>query len=48
LRLAKWAEWKYKKFKGHSGRAIKWVREVRKREPKLFAHWQLYLKTAGL
>jgi len=48
LRLGKWAEWKYKKFRGHSGRAIKWVRGVRKREPKLFAHWQLYSKTAGL
>jgi len=48
LRLGKWAERKYKKFKGHSGRAIKWVRRVRKREPKLFAHWQLYPKTAGL
>jgi len=48
LRLGKWAEWKYKRFKGHSGRAIKWVRGVRKREPRLFAHWQLYPKTAGL
>jgi RNA-directed DNA polymerase len=48
LRLGKWAEWKYKRFRGHSGRAIRWVRGVRKREPKLFAHWQLYPRTAGL
>lgn len=48
LRLGKWAEWKYKKFRGHSGRAIKWVRGVKKREPKLFVHWQLFPATAGL
>ena len=48
LRLGKWAERKYKRFRGHSGRAIKWVRGVRGREPKLFAHWQLYPRTAGL
>ena len=48
LRLGKWVERKYKKYKSHSGRAIRWVRGVRKREPKLFAHWQLYPGTAGL
>lgn len=48
LRLGKWAEWKFKKFRGHSGRAIRWVRGVKRREPKLFAHWQLYSVTTGL
>lgn len=40
LRLGKWAERKYKRLKGHSGRAIQWVRGIKKREPQLFAHWQ--------
>ncbi len=39
LRLGKWAEWKYKRLKGHSGKAIQWVRGIKKREPQLFAHW---------
>ncbi len=48
LRLGIWAEWKFKKFRGHSGRAIKWVRGIKKREPDLFAHWQLYPDTTRL
>lgn len=42
LRLAKWAEWKYKKLKGHTGRAIRWIRDIKKRNPNLFAHWQMF------
>lgn len=38
-RLVKWAMCKYKKFRGHRRRAEKWLLSVRKREPKLFAHW---------
>lgn len=44
LHLAKWAERKYKKLRGHSGRAIKWIRGIKKRQLDLFAHWQLYSK----
>jgi group II intron reverse transcriptase/maturase len=44
LYLAKWAERKYKRLRGHSGRAIKWLRGIKKRQPELFAHWQLYPK----
>ena len=38
-RLVKWAMCKYKRFRGHRRRAEKWLASVRKREPKLFAHW---------
>lgn len=38
-RLVKWAMCKYKRFRGHRRRAEKWLECVRKREPKLFAHW---------
>jgi RNA-directed DNA polymerase len=48
LRLGKWAEWKYKRLKGHSGKAIQWVRGIKKREPQLFAHWGRCPKMTGL
>ena len=38
-RLIKWAMCKYKSFRGRRKRAEKWLSSVRKREPKLFAHW---------
>lgn len=41
LRLVKWAMRKYKRFRGHKIRAIKWLKTVAKREPNLFAHWSL-------
>ncbi len=36
--LAKWVRRKYKKFRKHKNRAIKWIRDVKKRQPGLFAH----------
>lgn len=42
LRLAKWAERKYKKLRGHNSRAIKWVRAIKKRNPNLFSHWRMF------
>jgi RNA-directed DNA polymerase len=41
LMLTKWAMRKYKRFKGHQRRASRWLLKIRKREPSLFAHWQL-------
>ena len=41
LMLAKWAMRKYKRFKGHQRRASRWLLMIRKREPNLFAHWQM-------
>ena len=38
-RIVKWAMCKYKRFRGHRRRAEKWLSAIRKREPKLFAHW---------
>ena len=38
-RIVKWAMCKYKNFRGHRRRTEKWLSAIRKREPKLFAHW---------
>jgi hypothetical protein len=40
-RLVKWAMCKYKRFRGHRKRAEEWLKEIAKREPKMFAHWAL-------
>ena len=40
--LAKWAQWKYKKLRKRSSKAIRWVRSIKKREPEMFAHWKLF------
>jgi len=43
--LMRWAERKYKKrLKGHTRRAAHWLQGVARREPGLFAHWEI-LKT---
>jgi len=48
LILAKWAMRRYKSFRGHQRRASRWLSKIRKREPRLFAHWQLaHGSTAG-
>lgn len=39
-RLVRWVRKKYKRLK-HQNRARKWLRKLARREPKLFAHWQL-------
>ena len=40
-RLIRWAMCKYKHFRGHRQRAEKWLDQIKKREPKIFAHWVL-------
>ena len=40
-RLVKWAMCKYKRFRGHRTRAEEWLREIKRREPNMFAHWAL-------
>ena len=43
--LLRWAERKYKKrLKGHTRRAGRWLQGIARREPGLFAHWEI-LKT---
>jgi len=39
--LVKWAMRKYRKLRGHKRRATQWLRSIAKKEPKLFAHWQM-------
>ena len=39
--LARWAERKYKKLRGHLRRATHWVARISRRDSKLFAHWQM-------
>ena len=38
-RLAKWAVKKYKRFHGSIVQARNWLLKIKKRDPKLFAHW---------
>jgi RNA-directed DNA polymerase len=40
-RLIRWAMCKYKRFRGKRRLAEDWLEVVRKREPRLFAHWTL-------
>jgi RNA-directed DNA polymerase len=39
--LVRWLTWKYKRFRRHYLRALRFLRVVREREPELFAHWKL-------
>jgi len=39
--LARWANRKYKKLRGHLRRATHWIARIIRRDPGLFAHWQL-------
>ncbi len=39
--LARWAMRKFKKLRRHRRRSMHWLGEVAKRDPRLFAHWQL-------
>ncbi len=39
--LARWASRKYKKLRRHRRRASHWIRRISRRDPGLFAHWQM-------
>jgi RNA-directed DNA polymerase len=39
--LARWAYRKYKKLRGHLRRATHWLARISRRDPGLFAHWQM-------
>ncbi len=39
--LVRWAMRKYKRLRGHPTRAAKWLVRVARRDPCLFAHWQV-------
>lgn len=47
-RLVRWARRKYKRLRGHQRRATHWLMRIARKEPHLFAHWQLgQQSTAG-
>jgi len=48
--LARWAYRKYKKLRGQKRRAAHWIARISRRDPGLFAHWQMGVRrgsTAG-
>ena len=45
--LVRWAMHKFKRLRRRPDRAWAWLRDARKREPKLFAHWHLLARTGG-
>jgi RNA-directed DNA polymerase len=45
--LVRWLTRKYRRFHGHYGRAYRFLRTVRRRQPDLFAHWQVSAHPAG-
>ena len=46
--LARWAYRKYKKLRGHLRRATHWVARISRRDPKLWAHWQMGVRRGSL
>src|SRR5207302_153849 len=42
--LVRWAQRKYKRLRGHQRRAKRFLADVARREPRLFAHWRLGLR----
>ena len=45
--LTCWARRKYKKLGSHRRRAEHWLGNIAKREPRLFAHWQMGIRPAA-
>lgn len=39
--LVRWAQRKYKNLRGHKERAAAWLKDVKSRQPRLFAHWAM-------
>jgi RNA-directed DNA polymerase len=46
--LARWAYKKYKKLRGHLRRATHWIARISRREPRLFAHWQMGVRRGSM
>jgi RNA-directed DNA polymerase len=40
-RLVRWAQRKYKRFRGRQRQATHWLRDLAREQPMLFAHWQI-------
>lgn len=39
--IVRWAMRKFKRLRGHKSRAMRWVKDVAKARPYLFAHWRV-------
>ncbi len=46
-RLVRWAMSKYKRLRKRSRRARRFIADVARREPNLFAHWQFGVRPDG-
>ena len=46
--LAQWAHRRYKKLRGHLRRAQHWIARISRRDPKLFAHWQMGVRRGSM
>ena len=46
--LARWANRKYKKLRRHLRRATHWVARISRRDPKLWAHWQMGVRRGSM
>lgn len=46
--LARWAYRKYKKLRGHLRRATHWIARISRRDPKLWAHWQMGVRRGSM
>lgn len=46
-RLVRWAQRKYKRLRRHPARARRFLANVARREPRLFAHWRIGLRPDG-
>ena len=44
--LIRWTMRKYKRFRIHQRRAAYWLGEIARRDPRLFAHWQMGFRPA--
>ena len=45
--LVRWAYRKYKKLRGHLRRATHWIARISRRDPGLFAHWQMGVRRSS-
>jgi len=45
--LVRWAQRKYKRLRGHTERARRFLADVARREPNLFAHWRMGLRPSA-
>jgi group II intron reverse transcriptase/maturase len=47
LHLARWAQRKYKRLRGHVTRAWQWLQAIKQRHPALFPHWGAAIRSTG-